>query len=67
MVQNRIKGFFDEGRGEVGGFMANPLASGITPAQAAMYQTAYQLAQRDVEVVQPDELGLRWPFAECWN
>lgn len=42
------------------GFRANPLGHAVTPAQALLYQTAYQLAIEDVS--EPE-----FPWAESWN
>jgi hypothetical protein len=42
------------------GFTINPLGGAVTPAQAQMYQAAYEQAQKSLE--EPE-----WPLAECWN
>lgn len=48
------------GQENLRGFMVNPFAGSVTPAQAAIYQAAFQQAQLDVQ--EPE-----WPEAECWN
>ena len=46
---------------ELGGFAVNPFAASVTPAQAQIYQAAFQQAQQ--EHAGEEE----WPMAECWN
>ena len=67
MNQNRFARYFsDDSRGvdrgvpALSGFITNPLSESVTPAQALMYQAAYQQALKDSE--EPE-----WPMAECWN
>jgi hypothetical protein len=43
------------------GFAVNPFAASVTPAQAQIYQAAFEQAQQ--EHVTDEE----WPMAECWN
>jgi hypothetical protein len=69
MNEDRFAGLFSDKRRDVvakpdhvnlRGFITNPLAASVTPAQALMYQAAYEQAQKDNQ--EPE-----WPDAECWN
>jgi hypothetical protein len=68
MATNRLSTIFDDSGTEsasktttpdLSGFTANPFGDRITSAQAALYQAAFQNAQKAVS--EPE-----WPVAECW-
>jgi hypothetical protein len=51
-----------EGAAGLGGFTVNPFAASVTPAQALIYQAAFEQAQQQQHA--GDE---EWPMADCWN
>ncbi len=60
LLRNRFAGDRQRVEIDLNGFMTNPFADMISPAQAALYQAAFLQAQRDVQESE-------WPQAECWN
>jgi hypothetical protein len=43
------QGYANTGLENLRGFMINPFANSMTPVQAAIYQLAYQQAQKEME------------------